>query len=128
MDRLRFFYDELVTDADMNLAFDQVEEADQRLASDLGVRGIISGAVALPHQPLAALSIDLTAPGRAYDLAGRRIFLGGPATVDLRFDNDGTPTDVSAPGVERWLSVFVRFARVEYDPRTGRKGQIKSGY
>jgi hypothetical protein len=124
VDRLRFFFDELVTDGDMNLAFDQVEEADWRLASDLGVFGILGGAVPVPHQPVPDLSIDLTGPARAYDRLGRRVFVGAALTVGLEYDSDGTPTAVSAVGLERWLSVSLRFTRAEYDPRTDGNSQV----
>ncbi len=123
MDRVRWYFDQLVTDGELNLAFDQVEQADQNLASDLGLLGIISGAVAVPHQPLADLSVDLTAPGRAYDRAGRRVFLPAPVTVNLAVDSTGIPTDVVVPGQERWLSIFLRFLRVEHDPRTDGNSQ-----
>lgn len=124
MDRCRWYLDQLVLDSEMNLAFDQVEEADRRLASDLGVFGIINGAVAVPHQPVADLSIDVTAPGRAYDRHGRRLFVGGPTTVDISIDASGAPTEVTVAGNERWVSVFLRFARVEYDPRTDGNSQV----
>ncbi len=123
MDRVRWFFDQLVQDGEMNLAFDQVEQADRNLASDLGLLGIISGAVAVPHQPLPDLSIDLTAPGRAYDRAGRRVYLPAQVTVNLAVDSTGVPTEVVVPGQERWLSVFLRFIRVEHDPRTDGNSQ-----
>lgn len=123
MDRVRWFFDQLVQDSEMNLAFDQVEQADRNLATDLGLLGIISGAVAVPHQPLPDLSIDLTAPGRAYDRAGRRVYLPAQVTVNLSVDSTGVPTEVLVPGQERWLSVFLRFIRVEHDPRTDGNSQ-----
>ena len=124
MDRVRWHYDQLVQDAEMNLAFDQVEEADRRFASDVGVFGIINGAVAVPHQPVADLTVDVTAPGRAYDRHGRRLFVGGPTTVEISIDASGAPTEVTTAGNERWVSLFLRFARIEYDPRTDGNSQV----
>lgn len=121
--RVDWYFRQRVTEAELDLAFDQVEQADWNLASDLGVYGVISGAIAVPHSPVANLSIDLTAPGRAYDRIGRRVFLGAGITVDCSKDQNGTPTEVIAPNGERWLSVFIRFSRQLSDPRTDGNNQ-----
>lgn len=121
--RTQFFYRQRVTEAELNLAFDEAEQADRDLASDLGAFGIISGAIAVPHAPLADLSIDVTAPGRAYDRLGRRVFLAAAQTVDCTKDLNGTPTVVTGGNAERWLSVFVRASRLLSDPRTDGNNQ-----
>ena len=41
--------------------------------ADLGVFGIISGAEPTPHVPVADLTIDFTAPARAYDRASHSL-------------------------------------------------------
>ncbi len=115
--RLRFYHRQRVTDAELNLAFEQLEEADRNFVGDLGIHGIVAGAVPVPQSPVSDLSIELTAPGRAYDRAGRRVFFASPQRVDLASDSAGIPTDVVAAGNERWVGVFLRFARVLSDPR-----------
>ncbi|MGE0325900.1 MAG: hypothetical protein AB7K71_17080 [Polyangiaceae bacterium] len=122
-DRLRYYFREKVTEAELNLGFELLEQADQNLATDIGVFGIISGGVPAPHSPLADLSVDLTAPARAYDHAGQRVFFGTGQTVDCAVDLVGIPTDVSTAGNERWLGIFLRFRRELSDPRTDGNSQ-----
>lgn len=69
--RTDFHFLQCVTEAELSLAFDQLEQADRALASDIGVYGIISGALPVPYTLVANLSIDLAAPARAHDLAAR---------------------------------------------------------
>ena len=122
-DRLDYFFRQRVTEAELDLAFEQLEQADRNLAADIGVYGVVSGAVPAPHSPVADLSIDLTAPGRAYDHLGQRIFFGTGQTVDCSVDLSGIPTDVGSAGNERWLGVFLRFRRLLSDPRTDGNSQ-----
>ncbi|TQF09528.1 hypothetical protein FJV41_44095 [Myxococcus llanfairpwllgwyngyllgogerychwyrndrobwllllantysiliogogogochensis] len=121
--RLDFHFRQKVTEAELDLAFAQLEQADRNLASDLGVHGVISGAVPAPHSPVPNLSVDLTAPGRAYDNLGQRIFVGTGQTVDCAVDLSGIPTDVSTSGSERWLGIFLRFTRLLSEPRTDGNSQ-----
>ncbi len=71
-DRTNFYFRQRVTEAELDLAFSQLENADRNLAADLGIHCVVSGAVPSPHAPVADLTIDLTAPGRAYDNLGQR--------------------------------------------------------
>ncbi|AKQ68183.1 hypothetical protein A176_005095 [Myxococcus hansupus] len=112
-----------MTEAELDLAFAQLEQADRNLAADLGVHGVISGAVPAPHSPVPNLTVDLTAPGRAYDNLGQRIFFGTGQTVDCAVDLSGIPTDVSTSGSERWLGIFLRFTRLMSEPRTDGNSQ-----
>jgi hypothetical protein len=121
--RLDFYFRMKVSEAELDLAFAQLEQADRDLAADLGIVGLIRGAVAVPHAPVADLTIDLTAPGRGYDRLGRRLFLAANQRVDCAVDLTGTPTVVVAPQAERWLSVFLRFARLLSEPRTDGNNQ-----
>ena len=77
----------------------------------------------IEHSPVADLSLDLTSPTRAYDRLGQRIFIGTDSTVDCSADLVGIPTSVTTTGNERWLAVFVRFARQLSDPRTDGNAQ-----
>ncbi len=122
-DRLDFYFRQRVTEAELDLAFAQLELADRNLAADIGVYGVVSGAVPSPHSPVADLSVELTAPGRAYDHLGQRIFFGTGQTVNCAVDLSGIPTDVSSAGNERWLGVFLRFRRLLSDARTDGNSQ-----
>lgn len=124
MDRTDFYFRQRVREAELDLAFELAEEADRNLASDIGLFGIVGGAVPAPHEPVADLSIDLTAPARAYDRLGRRIFYGTGQTVDCSVDSTGSATEVDpADGAERWLGVFLRFDRLLSDERTDGNSQ-----
>ena len=122
-DRTDFYFRQRVTEAELDLAFTLLEQADRNLATDIGVFGVISGAVPSPHAPVADLTIDLTAPGRAYDKLGERIFFGTGQRVDCSVDASGVPTDVKAQGNERSLGVFLQFSRQLSDPRTDGNSQ-----
>jgi hypothetical protein len=122
-DRVDYFFRQRVSEAELDLGFELLEEADRNLAADLNIYGVVSGAVPAPHSPVPDLSVDLTAPGRAYDNLGQRIFFGTGQTVDCSVDLVGLPTDVSSAGNERWLGVFLRFRRLLSDPRTDGNSQ-----
>jgi hypothetical protein len=121
--RTNFYFRQKVTEAELDLAFEMLEKADQHLATDLGVYGIISGAEPIPHSPLPDLRIDLTAPAKAYDRLGQRIFFGSGQAVDCSVDFTGLPTEVSSSTNERWVGVFLRFDRLLSDPRTDGNSQ-----
>ena len=122
-DRTDFYFRQKVTEAELDLAFELLEKADRNLAADIGVYGIISGAEPTPHTPVPDLTIDLTAPARAYDNLGQRIFFGTGQVVDCSVDHTGIPTEVPVAGQERWLGVFLRFDRLLSDPRTDGNSQ-----
>ena len=122
-DRVDFYFRQRVTEAELDLAFALLEKADRDLAADLNIYGIVSGAVPAPHSPVPDLTVDLTAPGRAYDNLGQRMFFGTGQTVDCAVDLVGIPTDVATVGNERWLGIFLRFKRQLSDPRTDGNSQ-----
>jgi hypothetical protein len=121
--RVNWFFRQRVAENELDLAFDQVEQADRDFASDIGMFGIISGGEAVPHEPFPDLRIGITGPTRAYDRLGRRVFIPVAQTVDCARDLSGLPTEVMTPGNERWLSIFIRFNRTLSDPRIDGGGQ-----
>jgi len=122
-DRLDYYFRQKVTEAELDLGFELLEKADHNLAADIGIYGVVSGAVPTQHAPIADLTIDLSAPGRAYDRLGQRVFFGTGQTVNLAVDSTGIPTEVSNSTQERWLGVFLRFKRLLSDPRTDGNSQ-----
>src|SRR5687767_10714112 len=122
-DRVDYYFRQKVTEAELDLGFELLERADRNLAADIGLFGIVAGAVPAPHSPLPGLSVDLTAPARAYDHAGQRVFFGTGQTVDCSVDHNGIPTEVTTAGHERWVSIFLRFDRSLSDPRTDGNSQ-----
>jgi hypothetical protein len=123
---LQYFYHQRVTEAELNLGFLLLEQADHNLASDIGVLGVVSGALPTEHTPVADLTVDLTAPARAYDALGRRVAFGTGQRVDCAVDATGIPTEISTAGQERWLGVFLKFDRLLSDPRTDGNSQLVS--
>jgi hypothetical protein len=122
-DRVDFYFRQRVTEAELDLAFALLEKADRDLAADLNIYGIVAGAVPAPHSPVPDLTVGLTAPARAYDNLGQRMFFGTGQTVDCAVDLVGIPTDVATVGNERWLGIFLRFKRLLSDPRTDGNSQ-----
>jgi hypothetical protein len=122
--RLDFYFRQRVTEAELDLGFELLEQADRNLAADIGLFGVVGGAVPTQHAPVADLTVDLTGPGRAYDKLGQRIAFGTGQRVDLAIDSTGIPTEVSTSGEERWLGIFLKFARVMSDPRTDGNSQL----
>jgi hypothetical protein len=120
---LQYFYRQKVTEAELNLGFSLLEQADHNLAADLGVVGIVDGALPTEHAPVADLTVDLAAPARAYDAVGRRVAFGTGQRVDCAVDATGIPTAVSTAGQERWLAIFLKFDRLLSDPRTDGNSQ-----
>lgn len=122
-DRVDFYFRQRVTEAELDLAFSLLEQADRDLAADIGIQGVISGAVPTQHLPVPDLSVDLTSPAKAYDQSGRRIFVGTDQTVDCSLDLVGVPTAVTQAGHVRWIAIFLRFTRQLSDPRTDGNAQ-----
>lgn len=122
-DRTDYYFRQKVTEAELNLGFDLLEQADRNLAADIGIFGIVGGGVPSSHAPVADLTIDLTGPARAYDKLGERIFFGTGQRVDCSVDSSGVPTDVKGQGNERSLGVFLEFTRQLSDPRTDGNSQ-----
>jgi hypothetical protein len=122
--RRDFYHRQRVTEAELDEAFETLEQADRDFASDLSIHGVISGAVAVPHNPVADLTVDLTAPGRAYDRLGRRVFIAAGQRVDVSRDLNNLPTQVPQAGQERWVGIYIRFSRLLSEPRTDGNGQV----
>jgi len=122
-DRLDYFFRQKVTEAELDLGFELLEQADLNFANDIGVFGIIDGMVASEKAGVPDLSVDLTAPGRAYDQLGRRIFFGTAQNVDVSTDLNGVSTAVETSGNEKIVSVFIKFDRALSDPRTDGNSQ-----
>lgn len=122
-DRLDYYFRQKVTEAELDLGFDLLEQADRSFANDIGIFGIIDGMVAGEKAGVPDLTVDLTAPGRAYDQLGQRIFFGTAQNVDLSTDLNGVSTAVQTAGNEKIVSLFIKFDRNLSDPRTDGNSQ-----
>ncbi len=114
MDKRDFYFDEIISQGDMDGIFGWAEEADHALAVDTEMVGIAGGLVASEDAPLS-LNVQVTG-GAAYDKDGQRIHIAGMTLVDCSKDEYGNDTIVPVGGQERVVSVFVRFKRDLQDP------------
>jgi hypothetical protein len=121
--RVNYYFRQGVTEGELDLGFELLEQADRDLASDIGIFGIIDGMRASERNGVPDLSVDLTAPGRAYDRLGRRIFYGTAQTFDLSTDVNSVSTAVQGDGNEKIVSLFIQFDRRLSDPRTDGNSQ-----
>ncbi len=115
--RLDYFFKQPVTEAELDLGFKLLEDADRLIVADLGLTGVISGGVATEHSPVADLTVDLTGPFLSHSPQGERVAYVPAQTVDLSIDNLGASTDPPTPTFERIVSLFVKFDRTLSDPR-----------
>ena len=122
--RTDYYYRQRVTEAELDLGFELLEQADRDIARDIGVFGVINEMVASEKVAVPDLTLDVTAPGLAYDQLGQRIYFGTAQNVDLSTDLNGVSTDVQNPGNEKIVSLFVKFSRSLSDPRTDGNSQV----
>jgi hypothetical protein len=93
--RKNFFFRQRVSEAELDSAFDDLEQADHHLAGDLGFVGILANAVVSPHAPVPNLTVDVSGPGTALNQLGQRIFFSGLQNVNVAQDDNGVATEVS---------------------------------
>src|SRR4051794_10821493 len=115
--RLDYFFRQRLTEAELDLGFAALEQADHDLAADLGFVGVLANAVVSPHAPVPNLTVDVSGPGSALDQLGQRIFFSSLQNVNVAQDDNAVSTEVSAAGKEKIVSVFVKFDRALSDPR-----------
>jgi hypothetical protein len=121
--RKNFFFRQRVTEAELDAAFDDLEEADHHMAGDLGFVGVLANAVASPHAPVPNLTVDISGPGTALDQLGQRIFFSGLQSVNVAQDDNGVATEVSAANKEKVVSIFLMFDRILSEPRVDGNSQ-----
>lgn len=115
-DRYDFFLEQLVTEGEVDAAFDAMEQADRDIVSDAGLVGVMTGMVVTQHAPTADFTVDMTA-GVCYDQNGKRIEVGSGQTVDLSIDYNGVSTAVAGSGNSKVISIFAYADRNLSDPR-----------
>lgn len=114
---LDFYFEQLVTEGDMDTLQANLEFADRRIMADQGYEGIVQNFGVVEHNPTPDLTVDIAGPGIAYDQEGQRINMPTGTTLDVSVDSNSNSTAVVGGGNEKWVSVFVRFTRNESDLR-----------
>lgn len=117
-DRSDFYYEQEVTHAEMDQAFDDMENADRNQVVDQTVTGthataawgVCTGLEVTERSGTPDLNVEI-ADGVAYDEQGRRIpHTGGPTLLDLTATVPGSNS--------RYVRIYAEFTRVLTDPRT----------
>lgn len=122
MKRYRFFYEQLVTDTEINNAFDAVQNAELNKSTELGEAGVHSGFVVAPTSPVSTSVLVSTGTGRIPS-TGRRVanLISQEVACDLTDGGDPTYSDLGV-GEGRWCSIFVRSLLVDSVLRTDGHG------
>lgn len=121
MDRFDFYFDQEVTEGELDGAFDAAERADRAIINDAGLIGVCAGLSVVENAPTANLSVQVDV-GTAYDPSGRRIRVPSVQTVSLAADSGNVSTAVVNSGNEKVVGLFLRFKRLNSDARTDGNG------
>jgi hypothetical protein len=107
-DRSNFYYEQEVTEAEMDQAFDDLENADHDLLVDHDTWGVLTG-LAVTQSGTADLFINIST-GVAYDETGRRIPM---ATSGEKIDM----TSYLPTTNPKWVRVYIQSDIIESDSR-----------
>ena len=113
-DRKNFSSDQTVTEAQLDDAFADMENADRALARDIGLRGVLNGMTVSPDSP-ESLILFVDAGTAVSKSVGARIRVPSQQQVDMSIDELGAST-IPAFGNERYVALFARFRRLESTP------------
>lgn len=117
MNRLDYYFRQLLSEAELDKGFKYAEDSDLALAKDNALVGIQDGLVVAP-QLVPDMTVAVSA-GVAYTKDGKRVASTvtlPPVNIALDFNN--VPTAVAAAGNEKYVAVFIDFDRALTDPRT----------
>jgi hypothetical protein len=133
MDRLSFFFQQLVGQADLNTLEDDIENATRNVVADiLGFGFLLGGAnpATVVQNSVPDLNVKINQL-LGYDQVGKRLsnlrsgFQGNvnkgappPQIIDMSVDENAASTSVAGVGNEKTLSIFVQFVRKPSTPRT----------
>lgn len=115
-DRKDFFFRQKVTEAELDGALDDLENADLAQVTDANAEGVWFGLGVAENGLGQDESVDVAA-GAAYDQLGQRMFLASLQNVDVSVDNVSASTQVGSGGNEKLIGVYLKFDRVLSDPR-----------
>jgi len=108
MDRSDFYYRQIVTQAEMDQAFDDPEAAIRAITGDYDLQvGVAAGMEVQETSPVSG-SVEVTT-GAAYDSQGRRVPVLTLGTIDL----SSLMPDINP----RYVRIYAEFGRTMSDPR-----------
>jgi hypothetical protein len=116
MNHLDWYYRQIVTQSEMDQAFEWAQDADWNQIADLVLYGV-NDAYDVTEETIPTMNVLVAGPGVAQGKTGERIYMPDTSVaVDMSQDEYGSPTAVAAAPNERWVSLFVRFLRRPSDP------------
>lgn len=121
MNRSNFYFGQPVTEAELDQAFDDVDEAFASFLRAFSYQGIVRGAEVTPNSP-ANLTVVVGA-GTIYDQTQRHIEWFTNQIINCAVDELGQATAVTIPGQEKWLSIFAKYDEVLSQPVTDEQNQ-----
>ena len=130
VDRSRFGFGELVTadttkpgtnDDKLNLALDRIEASANERQLDHHPPGILTG-LEVVENSVPNMTVKVNA-GTADDQLGQRIEVPSQQAIDPLTDYQGNAIALPAGGQEKYVSVFLRFKRLEQNPTQDENSQ-----
>jgi len=116
MDRRDFYFQQLVTEADLDEVFELAEAADHNYVIDNGLVGVYFG-LDVAEAGVPNLTVQVSA-GAAYDQTGQRIAVPSTQIVNVAVDSNAVSTTVAGVGNSKIISVYAKFKRVLGNPKT----------
>lgn len=115
--RLNYFFKQKVTEAELDLGFSLLEQADRALTVDNLLVGVTTAGTVSQKAGTPNISVDVAA-GTVYDKLGQRIAWGATQNINLAVDENNVSTTVTINGQFKKLGLFAKFKRNLTDPRT----------
>ncbi len=117
MDIFDWYFKQIVTQSQMDWAFDKVQDSLHATSLDNEFLGIVDGLGTAEHAGTPDKTIDVGGPGTAYDPEGQRCYVSDALTiVDCSQDEFGTDSNPPTATFQRYISVFIRFDRDLTEP------------
>ena len=111
-----WYFQQLVTEADLDLAFTNMQAADQNYVVDNGLVGVYFG-LDVAEAGVPNLTVQVAA-GSAYDQTGQRMAVPSTQLVNVAVDSNAVSTTVAGGGNSKIISVYAKFKRVLGNPKT----------
>lgn len=111
-----WYFMQLVTEADLDTAFTDMQAADQNYVIDNGQVGVYFG-LDVAEAGVPNLTVQVSA-GAAYDQTGQRIAVPSTQIVNVAVDSNAVSTTVAGVGNSKIISVYAKFKRVLGNPKT----------
>lgn len=115
--RRNYYFKQLVQEGELDAGFAALEQAVWSLWADQANPGILINATVSQHAGTPDLTVDISGSALIYDQNGKRINIVGLQNVNVAVDSAGASTNVTTPGNEKWVSIFIRYKKLLSDPR-----------